>query len=489
MKQPIFLLLSIAIFIAACSTPKKVVKPKNNDELDEIQSTIVFNPKTGKYDTIYVRNNKIDTAVWKTNTTKPIPPIGNNKPTTGKPNTGNTGKPNSTSNVTEYGKNGMPLNIKAPAGTKLKSSYNISYLLPFFTNNFSELDKEMYEKSLWALNFYAGAKLALDTLSAEGINLKVNVADTKAEDAQLQLLLKQEAIKDADVIIGTETNANVKITADFAKANGKIFISPYNPAADLVASNTQFVQINPSLRTNCEAIMRYVRKTYQTDQIVIICRDKANEREAMQYLQLENTKLGGTKLKEFILDEKTGVVGADIKGTISAESMAYIIPIWGQNSETIIYSLLNKINNAKGKRNFTVFGMPQWANFQVNGYDAFEPLKVHITQPVYTDKIEPNIKNFTVNYYNTYAAAPADESFIGYDLTLYVGRMLHRYGTKFNEVLDAVPFTGLQTKFNFEREKSLVSPANNETNLTYDRFANKYVNILKFENGCFNKVN
>ncbi len=497
----LFLLLitSFSIFWVACGTTKPVVKPQQKDEtLGEIQSTIVFNPKTGKYDTILVRNNKIDTVNWKPAPPKTTPPIGGTKPNTNSGSTKPTTNPNigsttstTSSNPSDYGKNGMPLFVKAPKGTKMKQSYNLTYLLPFFTDKFSEYDKDIYEKSLWALNFYAGAKMALDTLSDEGINLKVNALDTKASEAQLQLMLADDAVQNADVLIGTETNANVKTTADFAKLNGKILISPYNPSAEIVADNPQFVQLNPSLRTNCEAIMRHIRKNYRPEQIVLICRDKANEKEAMQYLQFENQRLSNgasSPLREMVVDEKAGLISVDVKGTMLSESMVYVVPVWGQNSESFVYSLLNKINNAKGKRNVTVYGMPQWANFQVNGYDAFEPLHVHITQPFYVDKINGNGRGFSVAYFQTYHTAPTDEAYMGYDLTLYAGRMLHRYGTKFNEVLDIVPFTGLQSKFNFEREKNITNNPSSQMPQSFDRFANKYVNILKFEGGCFNKV-
>jgi hypothetical protein len=494
-KSLVFFSISISLFWYACGSVKPISKtaPKD-DTLGEIQSTIVFNPKTGKYDTILVRSNRVDTVNWKPAPPKTTPPIGNNSTkipnNSGGNNSNNTGG-TSSYNPSDYGKNDMPMNVKAPAGTKMKSSYNIAYLLPFFSDKYAEADKDIYEKSLWALHFYAGAKMALDTLSREGINLKINVLDTKASEAELPLVLANDAVQNADAIIGTETNANVKAAADFAKLNKKILISPYNPSGDLVSDNQQFVQLNPSLRTNCEAIMRHIRKTYRPEQVVVVCRDKANEKEAMQYLQWENQRLSNgaaSRLRELVVDEKSGLISIDIKGSMSSESMVYVVPVWGQNSEQFVYSLLTKINSSKGKRNVTVYGMPQWSSFQVNGYDAFEPLHVHITQPVFVDRFKGNAKNFAISYYQTYNAAPNDEAYLGYDITLYTGRMLNRYGTKFNEVLDAVPFTGLQTKFQFQRERNITNNPSSEKLQSFDRFANKYVNILKFENGSFNLI-
>ncbi|MFZ4544355.1 MAG: hypothetical protein ACOYOA_09925 [Saprospiraceae bacterium] len=491
MKIPNMILFSSFVFLLSCNSSKPVIKPQKFEFLNEIQSTIVFNPRTGTYDTVYVRNN-IDTVIWKNPPLKstaapigakttPMTKIPAKSPDTAK---GNATKIKTKTETSPPAYRGV---VAVPTNSKIKSTYQLTYLLPFFSDKFSNQDKNFYEKSEWALNFYAGAKLALDSLKSQNININVNVLDTKANESQLENLLGETAVQNADVIIGTETNANVSMAAEFAKKNGKILISPYNPAGEIVTSNKQFVQINPSLRTNCEAIMRDIRKNYSAEQIVLICRNKINEREAMQYLQMENQRLNESKsslLKEYILEEKGGIASFDPKLAINNESMVFVVPIWGQNSETFIYSLLTKINNAKGKKKIVVYGLPQWSNFQVNVFDVFEPLQVHITQPVYVDKTSVNARAFSSLFFKTYAAAPNEEAYMGYDITLYVGNMLYNYGTKFNEVLDQVPYEGMYSKLHFEKEKSFNGAYTQEDD-DFDRIANKYVNILKFQNGCF----
>ncbi len=473
----IFFLCATVAFIYACSAPK-IIKPSKVETLPEIESKIVFNPKTGKYDTVYA-STKVDTIRWKPSTTKPTPPIGTNSNTKPKPNDGKTGgvKP---SKPTDYGKT----EVKAPKNSAFRSSYNITYALPFYTDKFSDLDKEMYEKSKWALNFYAGAKLALDTLSAEGISLKINTMDTKANENELAILLAASETQKADVIIGTETRKNVETAAVWAKQNDKILISPYNPSADIVFDNPHFIQLNPSLQTHCEAIVADLLKTQSSDNVTVIIRDKANEREALQHLQAANAKAGNTvRFREIIIDEKAGMVAIDIKSYIKpGQNTTFIVPIW--NNETLVYSMLKKIETAKGKNNVTVYGMPQWANFQINGFDAFEPLHVHIPQPSYFDQNSLRVKAFQRAFYSRYNAAPDDEAYKGFDITLYTGRMLYKYGTKFNEIIDQVPYQGVETNFQFQKEKTSNS---NEKLDAFDRFANKYMTILKFENGYFQK--
>jgi Periplasmic binding protein len=481
----IIIFITVAIFIAACGAPKPIRKPIPTETLPEIESKIVFNPKTNKYDTLYV-NTKVDTVRWKPAPPKTTPPIGTSTKPTSKPD--NKPDKNKPTVPVDYGKKPTTTvtDVKAPKNSVFRSVYNITYALPFYTDKFSELDKEIFEKSDWALNFYAGAKLALDTLEKEGIVLKINVLDTKANENEMAIVLAAKETQKADVIIGAETRKNVETTAAWAKQNDKIFISPYNPSADIVFDNKQFVQLNPSLQTYCEAIMQNALKTKKPDQITVIVRDKANEREALQYLQQANQKAGNAvRLREIIVDEKAGLVAIDVKSNIRAGvENAFIVPIW--NNETFIYSLLKKIENAKGKNNVTVYGMPQWANFQVNGYDAFEALQAHIPMATFIDSDATAVKSFKKAFFYKYDTAPDDEAYRGYDITLYTGRMLQKYGTKFNEIMDQLPYQGVETNFNFQKEKSL--QADFERLDTYDRWANKYLSILKFENGFFKKV-
>ena len=70
---------------------------------------------------------------------------------------------------------------------KKKDSYNIAFLLPLYfkqndslklSSNFTEFP-EIYQKSIYALDFYAGAKIAIDSLSKIHKNINIHVFDTE----------------------------------------------------------------------------------------------------------------------------------------------------------------------------------------------------------------------------------------------------------------------------------------------------------------------
>ncbi|RMF21428.1 MAG: hypothetical protein D6765_15595 [Bacteroidetes bacterium] len=92
---------------------------------------------------------------------------------------------------------------------------------------------------------------------------------------------------------------------------------------------------------------------------------------------------------------------------------------------------------------------------------------------------------FKRKFFERFGTVPNEEAFLGYDVTLFFGRMLQKYGTALPFNLEKEPPTPLlQTTFAFERVVNQPTAAPERFN-PLDQFENKFVNILKFENYYF----
>ena len=98
------------------------------------------------------------------------------------------------------------------------------------------------------------------------------------------------------------------------------------------------------------------------------------------------------------------------------------------------------------------------------------------------------VKSFQRDFYDQYGIIPSDEAFLGYDIMKYLGMMLAKHGTEFVNQLDietVMPF--LHTKFDFQK---VMAPNSSAVELEQvDRYENKYVNILEFNNFAFQPSN
>ena len=165
------------------------------------------------------------------------------------------------------------------------------------------------------------------------------------------------------------------------------------------------------------------------------------------------------------------------------DTAVFILPSW--SNETFIYSFLSRLKLARQPDNYVeVYGMPQWISYERIDYDLLEDLNVHVSSDFFVDPYLQEIGFFRSRFFDRYGTPPRDEAFLGYDVMLYFGRMINKYGTKFQYAFEQDPQQMLHTRFEFER---VVQPGRKtgRENAPIERFENKFVNILKFEDYQF----
>lgn len=445
---------------------------KDDGELGEIQGKRVFNPETGEWELVMDVTENMDTIKWKDLSIQKYPPI--------------------TSDGTYSGGTDAPV-ILTPEGSEKKSSYNLALLLPFQTDNFSSEDNKMSNTANWAVHFYAGLQMAFETLESEDINLNVSVIDTKGNEGELRRILREnEDVAQSDVIIGPYRRSNVNQVSQYAKRTNKTVISPYNARRGLTDLNPNYVQVNPSLKSHCEAITYHVRENYGVEEVVLVARNQQEELDRMEYFQVANYTFSQgrdtTSLKEFVVDDATADFHEMDVSPFIRDGETTVFVVASYRDETFIYSLLRQIAvNLSEDDKVVVYGMPPWINYERIDFDFFEKLNVHISSSNFVDNFDPSIRIFKQQYFERYGTSPDAEAFLGFDLMTFCGRMLNKYGTKFQLYIDRENEEFLHTKFRFDPVTLNPNPMGEQFN-KIDYFENKYVHILKFENYFFQPV-
>lgn len=453
---------------------KKTQKDKEDEELlDPIEGTVVYNPETGTYDTVTVLRERMDTMVWRDIPLKDAPVITSDG---------------------VFVDDGGGLDGTGNFGTEFYSTYNLAVLLPFVTDRFAIENASLPENSDWAVHFYAGMKMALDVLEQEGVSLNVTTLDTKGKTGEVNNLIRTNSdLLNAHAIVGPYRKENVKLVADFAKRENKTLISPYSASTGVASNNTNYVQVNPTLESHAEAIMRHARNRYRADQIVLVTRNKQSEQARLNFFQQENYRIEGStnaaKIQELIVtDESPDLNELDLKPYIKlGTTTVFIVPSF--SSEAFVGALMRKIYLEARYSPIVVYGMPQWQEYSSIDYDVYENLNLHISSAIFVDPYSPAVQSFKRNYYDRYGTAPEEQAFRGYDDMLYFGRMLKKHGTKFQFFLDQEPGLGyLHTQFNIQKELTPESMRPESKNEVIQKFGNKYVNILKFDQYYFQEA-
>ena len=394
----------------------------------------------------------------------------------------------------------IPEQIQKVHGKKI--NYNIAILMPFMTESARTAENEA--KSLRATEFYEGALLALDTLRRENVNLNIHVYDTRDNDTTLATILALEKVQSADLIIGPMTTNELRTVAQYAMEKEIPLLSPLNPRFVLESASPNFLQLSPSLNTQMQYVFKHVQDKFPRRNInYIIAGTKNDSASVMQIAEAYKVFSNNTNAKfKTYLSTTTQFSNEEFAKLI--DKTAYNVIIAPTLYETFVFSLVSSLTtagsantttvnpNARSSNEYMLVGLSQWRYFESINFEYYDKLNLHIPSELYLDFTQSSTQRLKENYFNNYGMAPREFAFIGFDVMLFAGRMLHKHGTGFIEKLPQEKFVGRHTTFQFEPvyiEQAIMPSTENLKIRQADYYENKYINFLKFEEYTLKKTN
>ncbi len=360
------------------------------------------------------------------------------------------------------------------------TTYRIALLLPFLTDQADPQGLTVPERSVPALQFYAGATLALQRLSEAGMNLEVEVLDTRLSDSDFQRLLDHPRLQKAQVVIGPMRPSHISLMAERARQTKQIVVSPESPTMGLTRQNPDFIQTTPSLRAHGAAIVQHILARYRPENVSIVLR----RREADRTPLFQPTD--GRRFSEILTpDEGNFFDKIDLEPCFRpGQTAVFVLPTWG--NQDFVMAFFRKLSAVRKGRPVAVYGLPQWRQFENIEPEYFANLNVHISSATYLDPDNDAVRAFQQTFYDAYGTVPDDDAFNGYDVLTLTGQWLQRFGLSFPQRLPAEPlFTGLRTTYRFARVPAEGPAPSERLSAHYDYLENTYVHILRFQNYRF----
>ena len=500
----IFVVLAfLLVSVSACELFKPAVDPgtgrtgntedsrrdQEDEDLDPVQSRRVYDPVTGTY--VYVANaptDKMDTIRWTTVSEDRNPPIveeGGNDFVPGNPGGNTPGTKPGAAPVSQIG--------TTPEGSRLLSGYNIDFVLPFLTDRYLGSEDKVDPNSLWSLHFYSGARLALDDMRGGArVNYNVKVQDSQASETKARAIAASPEFSQSQIVIGPYLKGNVTALAEAARGKETVLISPYSASGGVSQNNPNYVQVNPTLETHMRSLLQHAFKTQGADRIVLVTGTDPRQKARLGYLQDEYKILTGdaqvAPLEEIQVDMNDA--NTTLADYLTGRKTVFIVPIYEDESfvANFLRVLYSETRDDFGQ-GVAVYGLPQWIDFTRINFDYYEGTNVHVSSSVYIDKLNPAVREFRRKFFERYASLPRDEAYVGYDVTRYFLRMAAEHGTRFQYALEANPEDLMHTRFRFQPVAVVPANATNFEQAQLDRFENKFVNILRFRDYAFKRVN
>ena len=308
-------------------------------------------------------------------------------------------------------------------------SYDISFVLPFYLGKNDEYlmkdEKTIYPKSEYAVEFYAGAQIAINEWQRKGMLANINVYDSGNDKNKIGKILSSREVQATDVIIGPFYTENVKFAADYLKYKSIDIVAPLSTDHSLVKDHENVYQVNPSTRFQLMKTSEYISKRHGSLPVVVIRRDTVTDKV------LANAFMSA--LKDEAHAEMSRSLNVGTKDLVKIDKdyftpdQEYVVIIASED-RVFVSNVLTSLNLLRNKDLLT-FTTPAIAKFNHIERKYLNNLNVHYPKFGMIDYKSPAVNTFIKAYRAKHGHEPDERfAYTGYDVTNFVLGQLYTQG-------------------------------------------------------------
>ena len=333
--------------------------------------------------------------------------------------------------------------------SKKFSSIKAAVVLPFNTDGTG-----VKEEQVRMVEYYEGFLMAVDSLKKKGVSIDLYTYDSGKTLASVNQILNKPEMKSMDVIFGPAHADQVKPMAEFAEKNNIRLVVPFTSKGEDVFNNPSVYQINtPQSYLYSEVYEHYLRKFPNAHVVFVDAEtghtDKADFIQGLKE-ELKNNQISFKELKgENINPDGMKLVVDSLRENV-------IIPTSGRNVALIkILPQMIVTSREHPNYNMKLFGYPEWQTYTDDHLASFFELDTYFYSSFYTNNLFPEAIQFTNAYRKWYSNDMANTfpkyGMLGFDTAFFFLQGLHKYGSNFEENMNQMMITPIQTGFKFER--------------------------------------
>jgi len=354
------------------------------------------------------------------------------------------------------------------------------YLDSAFDGNDLKPGNTISKSIIPGLDFYNGVLLAIDSLQNEGIQAEVYFYDLKNTGLPLHTILSQESMQQISLIIAAFNNiADIKTLAGFAAEKKIPLISSTLPNNGGVTGNPYFTVVNPTLKTHCEELYKYLQRNFSTNNILFFKRKGAVENWILSAFSdiARNTPSLPLKMKTIELSD-TFTVSQVLQ---YMDSTRKNILICGSLNENFSIRLVKSLSLAAGTYTATVMGMPNWDALKDLDKPDCKGVDIIYTTPYNFNRNDKTIIAITSKYKNLLNGRPGDMVFKGYESMYHFTKLLQEHGKEMNYYLS-------EKKFKLFNDFDIRPVINKANRLQTDYQENRKLYFIKKNSGQIKSI-
>lgn len=341
----------------------------------------------------------------------------------------------------------------------------IAILLPF------NITAGEYKMPDVIADYYEGILFGLDSLERMGLDVVVNVYDTKDDSATVKRITWKEELANSNAIIGPTFKKGHSVLLQYVKSRKIALISPFSNANMWTDSNAFALYCTPDEKSEAAALALTIKNKYPKANLLLFNDATKEDKDFIWRFKVAAKEQGLSNWKDI-----TYHGGWDITPHLKSDDSAINIIIAPTNNPAIAQQLLTQLKDPT--INNIVFARDSWLGFtNVNyqTYQLWQQNNLHVLTHYFIDESDKRVIDFKRAYKQKYNSTPTDFSYRGFDHIMALGLAYYNgEAPTLAESIDEQEYNGLHNGFKFRFNGKAME--------------NQDINVIRFVDYRFIKV-
>lgn len=347
-----------------------------------------------------------------------------------------------------------------------KPTIRVGLMLPFDAANEMARRRGEQNKDFRTgryLDFYQGVRMAIDTIKASGVNVKLNVFDTS--DKMVLANINNMPEDQMDLIIGPAKSDEMHSVAQMAKANKIPMVLPFGQMDSTIKDNPFLFQAS---------IIDTVTAKIVTDKMIDDCTGKniillncslKNRHDITRYARVKSQcEAKGIELHTLTFNSAEPEKFLEVLST--EQENVLLMPTTAEAQLNSVIVAVASVIDQKKDAKISLYGLGEWLTFQTIEVEVFHKLNTRIYTSFAIDYENASTQKTIGNFRKLFFAEPvaftpyfqknkgnsgfSEYALWGYDIATYFVTAAKEYGSNMLRQINDVKAETVQSNFRFE---------------------------------------
>jgi hypothetical protein len=317
-------------------------------------------------------------------------------------------------------------------------------LLPFYL----PAGEDLNPKARIGLDFYAGAKLALDSLKKEGFTVSANVFDISNDSSSVDDILKNPSFAKSDLIIGPLYSSAFIRIAEYAKKKNIPAVSPFSQSDALLADKSNVIKVTPDVISQAQHCGPELKKLHPNAHFYLVRNNNEKDKEIADAIKTSLLVSGAISTESF--HETTFSSVSDLLSMLSESSENIII--FPSTVQIQVIDFIARLSSGRLGKRITLVGLNDWNNYENIEFDHLNNLNFTFLAPSNSNFKSHEAQIFRTRLKKEFKGEPSFYSFQGFDVTYFFTKQAAKYGDSMLKCLPQIPLVcGFNSCYHFDK--------------------------------------